>query len=360
MDVDVSASILNINSKFAGNPYFSAMSDNVSIEGLAILNPFVRLKPQGSGLIDILNNHTWSNGGNKDEVPSVVVTEFELDFGIWQQNLTNIYNVTQDFLNGRNVDTYLNLYAAKHTGFKYNLPWLVNNSNIRSISNSWGNMSGGIADMLGGITKGGPLTNFLGAIAGAYVKTEAAGVGFEEVQEYKQTNTQEITITFPLYNTTSIESAYLNYIFVQLFNFQNLKTRTSFMTFIPPKLYTVDSVALGGIYWPVAYVSNFSIDSIGTLRNLSEFSGFGTPNILIPEAYKVSITFKEILQQSSNIFAGTMGGQKVEVTNLPKPASNPSFGGGNFNNNLQSSIGGPITPYTPQIKLSPQAQALSQ
>jgi len=82
-------------------------------------------------------------------------------------------------------------------------------------------------------------------------------------------------------------------------------------TFIPPKLYTLESNALGGIYWPVAHISDLKIDSIGTTRNISDFS---SQAILIPEAYKVTIVFKELLPQSSNIFDGSIGGRKIEVT----------------------------------------------
>ena len=90
------------------------------------------------------------------------------------------------------------------------------------------------------------------------------------------------------------------------------------LTFIPPKIYTVDTVALGGVYMAAAYVSQLKIDSIGTTRRMSDFFGFGSSEILIPEAYKVSITFTDLVSQSSNIFAGTMGGAKIEVTGIPE------------------------------------------
>ena len=89
------------------------------------------------------------------------------------------------------------------------------------------------------------------------------------------------------------------------------------MTYIPPKIYTVDTYSLGGVYMAAAYVSNFKIDSIGTTRKIKEFSFFGSNEVLMPEAYKVTITFRDLVSQSSNIFAGTMGGSKVEVSNIP-------------------------------------------
>ena len=101
-----------------------------------------------------------------------------------------------------------------------------------------------------------------------------------------------------------------------MFTFQNLKNRTSFVTYIPPKIYSLDGLAFGGIYWPAAYVSNLDIESIGTTRYLYD-SGYnsqtGGKGLLVPEAYKISITFKQLVADSSNIFSGTMGGTKVQV-----------------------------------------------
>ena len=89
------------------------------------------------------------------------------------------------------------------------------------------------------------------------------------------------------------------------------------MTYIPPKLYTISNPYNGGIYIPVAIVSNYTVNSIGTTRVLSDHLQDGLTNsrIIIPEAYKVSITFRELIPQSSNIMLGAMGGSKISVIN---------------------------------------------
>ena len=251
-----------------------------------------------------------------------------MDYGIWARNLSRIFSAAANAKNGRLPDIYQNIYAATETGFKYNFPWLLNNGdNMRTVSNSWG-QTAGIDEMVKNIAsafsgKGGKFGKLFGTAAGAVMKTMAPGVGFETVQEYKDTSTQSIKVSFPLYNTISLESAYDNYTFVQLFTFQNLKTRTSFMTFIPPKIYTLYSNGIGGIYVPAAYVSDFSVDSIGTTRTLSDFSKFGS-NIIVPEAYKINITFRELIPQSSNIFEGSAGGKIVSVTKKQNILSSPT------------------------------------
>jgi hypothetical protein len=148
---------------------------------------------------------------------------------------------------------------------------------------------------------------------GAAIGALTPGFGFEDTKQYSETTPQSVTITFPLYNTLDLESAFKHFSFVNLFTFQNLKTRTSLMTFIPPKIYEVDAFSAGGLYMAVAYVSNFKVDSIGTTRRMSDFSAYGPKEILIPEAYRVSITFTDLLSQSSNVFAGTMGGTKIKI-----------------------------------------------
>lgn len=293
---------------------------DLTIGGMGfIAAPYVKLKSRGA--VDVVNQLHWKNSGSTDEVPYIIAVEKELQYGMWAQNISRIFTFGENLIDGEAQDPYQQLYAAKTTGFNYAFPWLLKGGDqIRSVNNSWGEVSNGIPQLLSKLGgKGNGVMDVLGGIAGGAVGAVAPGVGFEKVQEYKDTTQQELTIEFPLYNTASIENAFDNYAFVSLFTFQNLKTRTSFMTYIPPKIYTLDSQNLGGIYWPLAYVSNLKIDSIGTTRNLSEFSkynGGDNPNILIPEAYRVSITFKELLPQSSNIFAGSIGGQKVQVTNL--------------------------------------------
>jgi hypothetical protein len=314
--MDSQGSANSINNQLRNNKYFTAEPANSNIPILGGLNKsYVKLKPKGStSIINIVDNHSWKISGSKDEVPVLWATELELDYGVWYQNFANVFAVGQDILKNVQLDPYLAIYAASKTNFFYKFPWLLNNgSNIRTTNNTWGNMdSGGISGLLGGAE--GPITKGLGAIAGVATRTLSPGVGFEEIKEFKTTQPQSITVTFPLYNTMSVEEAYDNFCFVQLFTFQNLKTRTSFMTFIPPKLYTLDSGSLGGNYIPISFVSDLKIDSIGTTRRMNYTKG---NEILIPEAYKVSITFQEILPQSSNIYAGAMGGDKVQVTQVP-------------------------------------------
>ena len=86
------------------------------------------------------------------------------------------------------------------------------------------------------------------------------------------------------------------------------------MSYIPPKIYRIENTYKGGIFIPVSFISKLEIKSIGTTRVLKEYG-----DILIPEGYNISITFQELISQSTNIFEGTMGGDKIEVVSSGKP-----------------------------------------
>jgi hypothetical protein len=324
MSLDATTGTSGINKSFASNKFFTAEQSQLSVFGLDNLaKPYTKLKPRGSGIVDVVNSMHWKNIGSTEEVPYVWVTERELKYGIWTANLLQFLEQGTNFFQGlagdKSVDTYLQLYASEKTGFSYNFPFLLKNGdNIRNVSNEWSKASG-LGDMFKGMAGSGTgstgvLSNLAGAAFGAGIGAITPGFGFEETYQYANTNLNELTVTFPLYNTISLESAFDHYTFVQLFTFQNLKTRTSLMTYIPPKIYTVDTFSKGGVYMAAAFVSNFKVDSIGTTRRMKDFSGFGPSEILIPEAYKISITFRDLVSQSSNIFSGSIGGSKIEVT----------------------------------------------
>ena len=327
------ASADGINSAFGGNRYFTAENKESKFLGVNS-SPYTTLRPIGNGVVDVYKDMYWSNMGNKSEVPQIFIVEKQLQYGAWATQLSNLLlqgsNMVQGLAgaatnaftghdsNTQGIDSFVQLYNSKPTGFCYNLPWLLKHGDgIRSIENQW-TSAGTIMDMLPSTTtssKAGAISNMIGAGVGAAIGAMTPGFGFEDTKQYSSTSQQSLTITFPLYNTLDLEMTFNHFSFINLFTFQNLKTRTSLMSYIPPKLYQVDAYSIGGIYMAAAYVSNFKVDSIGTTRRMKEWSSFGAKEILIPEAYRVTITFTDLLSQSSNVFAGTLGGTKIKVTN---------------------------------------------
>ena len=284
-----------------------------------------------SALINVLKNFDWKNPGNIDEVPHVIAKEYTL---IWGQTVTNLQKILQigQSLAENRIDPYLVMYSSKPTGFNYVFPYLVTTgTSIHNVTNTWAT---GDASTVIGVEKAiadsaskvaNKATDWLTSLAGlgtGAMSNSFAGYGTEEIKTYQSTTNQSLTITFNLYNTISPESAYRNYRLITLLKFQNLKTRSSFMTYIPPKLYSITSPYRGGINMPVAQISTLSVISIGNSRVLSEVSS----EVSIPEGYAVSITFEQLISESANIFQGTIDGSIVNVLggNIPDLGSDPT------------------------------------
>jgi len=312
-----------IQSAFASNKYFKAEESPAKSYGASNLaQPYTILKPKGSGLVDVTNTMRWSNYTSTDEVPSIFITEKQIEMGTWAANFLEIIKQAKNVKSGKGLDSYVSLYAASNTGFWYNFPYLLKNGdNLNAVGNTW-NPASTIGSMINSIVGGGgneggkgKAGSFIGGAIGGILP----GVGFEQTLQYSGSSPNSLTVSFPLYNTISQEDAFNHFSFVNLFAFQNMKTRTSMLTFLPPKIYVVDAGSIGGKYMAAAYVSEFKVDSIGTTRKLWDYAQFGPKELLIPEAYKVTISFVDLLSPSSNIFAATMGGSKIEITNAPTP-----------------------------------------
>ena len=242
-----------------------------------------------------------------------------------------IFTNCQEFNKQHLADPYKDMYLAEETGFAYNLPYLKDTKTIKGqIQNNWSSNDAGVFQIFESVAPNiYKFANTLGS-------DSAAGWGVEPLVNYKQTTCRNLNLTFPLYNTLDLESANDNFSFITLFNFQNLKTRTSWTTYLPPKMYSVETQAEGGIYMPLAYVKSFTVYGLGQLREMKDFgsltsSGFGgglldffgnmgvSKNFgrLIPEAYRVVISLEEVIPESVNIAIGSLGHRKVTVTRSP-------------------------------------------
>ena len=294
------------------------------------------------GYINILNDFKWTTGGYVDEVPYIIAKEMQLNFGQIIQNIAGYITAFNNLVEtGKQVaagspsvnlasntdpnDPYSIVYSATDTGFNYVFPHLIKDGETikGTTNNTWkrNNVASAVGNAAAGIPAVGSVLKPIEKLIGN--ELVGSGLGLEDIVTYSSTAPRKLKISFPLYNTEDEASAIKNSDFVNLFGLQNLKMRTSFTTFIPPKIYTIESPGQGGIYMPAAFVSSFNVTSIGTTRfmNSGQYSQNGgtlnnsTNGLLIPEAYKVDITFEEIVPQSSNIMFGSIGGNKVSVIN---------------------------------------------
>lgn len=268
-----------------------------------------------NGNVDVTNGMVWSLGGDTSEVPSLVLTEYSLEFGRRLQSILNIATNSADAFNNNTPDPYAKLYPVTATGFTYVLPYLIpSGGSLRGqVSNTWQDES---SDKGSDSWAEGKLKELFPKLFDIAKTTLSIGSEFiandlntETAKRYTSTTSRTINVSFPLYNTLDWSTNLAHFSFVNLFTFQNTKTRTSWLTTLFPKLYKIECSSMGGPYIPIAYVSNLNIQSIGTTRHIQSGEG----KYLMPEAYKVNISFTEMITQSSNIIEGEIGGSKVQV-----------------------------------------------
>jgi hypothetical protein len=322
--------------------------------GITLYN--IDVRKAGSGNINVFSDFTWRNSKTTsiEEVPWINLYEKQLTYGKWISNIAGILDQVTG--SAKDADPYAKLYTTTNTDFTYTLPYLVKkDQSIRGdTTNKW--ERDGIVDIVSKLP-------YVGGIAKAAGETLFPGFGIEKIVTFGDTDPKSITIEFPLYNTLTVEDAIKNFDFVSLFGLQNLKIRTSFLTYIPPKIYTVESPGLGGIYMPAAYVSKYSVKPIGTVRQMTsgEYStranlnGTSGQGVLIPEAYRISITLTEMVPETANIMYGALGGDKIEVLNTVQTNYAPSIDTLNGINNAYDTLKNPainfkntIVPPTPK------------
>ena len=115
-------------------------------------------------------------------------------------------------------------------------------------------------------------------------------------------------------------------------NISKQAIKTSFARSIPPKIYNV--TIPGMVNMPFAYISNLTVDFIGTVRNKEvSIADIGTITVPIPDAYDVTIQITSLLSDYANLMIGTGFGvninhvdNKVTLSNTnptipPRPAS---------------------------------------
>ena len=263
---------------------------------------------------------------------------------------------------------YSNLYPVNSTGFVYTLPYL-NIDNMTGIAGDWTSVNttdtvknlGGAGKALFGAGVEGALGKSAGAVeankimksianalqAGAAasqmdIALGSPGSGVETIKAFApNVNGDEISLTFYLYNTESLEDIQKNWNLLFLLNYQNLPNRRSINLLDPPCVYQVEIP--GFKRFPIAAMTKFKVTNEGTTRlidittGLMPDDGMTGPNVkMIPEAYKVTITLKSLLMNTRNLFIyandssnrvnvmkDTAAAAAQNTSNTPTPAPDP-------------------------------------
>ena len=277
---------------------------------------------------DVCRNYRWGvNGVDQkyiDEVPRIILTEYQSNSGPVLENLAyigkaigraaasagNAFNDTENADGsmsgvGRGINPYLTMYKGVCTGNVYNLPFFSDYNH--TVQNSWG-----VGDEHKIVEK---------FRKGAETMASTIQVGkIEQRKVWSGAQSASYSFTFTLYNTYDVNDIAKNLLFVRTLLNNNLATRTGFATMLPPCFYKIE---IPGIrYSPMAVMGGIDIRNLGQVNRTSMVlptGGKGTDSagvptgqgkmrrmdVNIPDAWEISITVNELLNESRDIYGST-------------------------------------------------------
>ena len=235
------------------------------------------------------------------------------------------------------MEPYRNLYPANKTGNTYYLPYL-NTGNFVDINSKWqavdmkktvDNLSNLATAGVGAVAEGKFGKALGGGIAEAFIKSSgelikglqaasqlefalaSPGASVETIKSFTpKEDGDTIAVEFFLYNTENVRDVLNNWQFLYYLTYQNLPNRRSINLLDPPCVYSVE--VPGYKRFPIAVIDKLTVTNEGTTRLFDVVKGEmvglarsknGGQNIkMIPEAFKVSITFKSLLTSTRNLF----------------------------------------------------------
>ena len=155
------------------------------------------------------------------------------------------------------------------------------------------------------------ITQYIKDINSYALKFLGPAVGLMDMPSiWESTAPREYTFQFPLYNNLNYSDSKKSKQIIQknwelcyLLTYQNLVNKKNFYNGIPPVFY---EVLIPGIhYCKASYISKLDITNIGNTRLMQVPVGdnntISTIEAIVPDAYMVSITLKDLLMPSKNL-----------------------------------------------------------
>lgn len=283
--------------------------------------------------INVSREFSWTMNNERDEVPRVILKEFQQNNSALVQRSSYFLSQTVMTAPGEVLGAYKGLYATDDTGFYYDLPniqgdYMSTGPNkfgeeqkkfedlAQQAGNVIGTMLGGTDTMLGGAasTIGGlpantiKLGNLLMDSVGKSKEigqNDGAGYYTEQPQFYQHGgNSRNYEITFPLFNTGDYDDMIRNFQLAFMLVYQNLPNRQSKQLIMPPCIYEV--TVPGVSYTPYAYMQSVDVRFVGSRREMTIPVPFGSDSnfqairVTIPEAYDIRLNVQELVGHTKN------------------------------------------------------------
>lgn len=255
----------------------------------------------------------------KDQIPYITLTEYEQDLANMYAQLNYFYTQgSKTFeagkfltLAGTTENPYDKLYSAKPTGTMFKLPYFEGYDH--NISQTWADNQG--------LLKYKAVETLVGIVQNLALATQTApGVNLNKPKIWSGGgNMVSYPIKFTLFNTagtkTDDQIVKRNQELKRRLQMSTLHDqRTSILT-SPPALFEVNIPGIRRC--PVAVISNLTISNVGQMNII------GTD--IIPDAYEFTITIQELVTESRQILAGSMGGSVVQAIDTSNQLSSENI-----------------------------------
>ena len=281
------------------------------------------LKPQGSGLINVLDMAwTLSPKSTRQNVPYATLTEYQQTAG---QLIASIlyYGRLIAKSGGDDDDIYKYKYFAEPTGFTYKFPYFntVKTSRTNTFGYEQGDNPFSSALGIGAAAKSlgtsgkklGKIGKFFQGAGGSSALSQTVkgfanvltpgAVNFETPKSWSDSGVESYTIEFDLFNTGTVDELVDNRNLCYILTYQNSPSRRNFAIIDPPAIYSLNIPDV--VQMPACWMSSLNITNLGNTRVVF--------NKTIPEAYKISMTFTSLMLPSRNILLALDKNKVVEA-----------------------------------------------
>jgi len=291
---------------------------------------------------NVVSDYTWtlSNRLNKNtsgalnEVPYIFLTEHAVN----ESTITNqiaYYGSGTLGIGQDNTDPTLRpydfLFPRNPTGNTYRFPYF---SDVNfQIDTTWESLdsaeegANGVQSFAGALI-GDKKANAIGDTVKKIAKVGAFAVAatnskvgvMDRPKLFSQHEFRTLNVKFPLFNTKDPDDWKKNRALCWVLINQNLFIKQSIMTGVPPVYY--EAVIPGQHYSYAAYANNITINNRGNMHLLQDDKG---NNVVVPDAYEVNITLKDMVMPSRNLFQHIdKATQQVTVRTASNSNSNPT------------------------------------
>ena len=294
------------------------------------------LKPNiGGGIIDVVNKYKWtlSNAELTGEVPYVRLIEYKCNESIIGKQLNFYLNLaTSGGTEQEILDVYKGVFSKENpTDFSYWFPYFSGTGfelrtqewkSLDSVGDSLGAISEGATDLMAslGAEKFANGAQILSKVGGAVAGVGKLGIQatnsvvnvFDRPRVFIGHDNRSINISFPLYNTVNETDWQDNRDLIYLLMSQNLFNKRDYITGVSPVFY--DVYIPGQYYCYAAAMTDIKVENLGNQRLL-----YG--DMIVPDAYYVSLTLTEMVMPSKNQFEAITNGAAKKFVNSTTAAA---------------------------------------